>query len=99
MEYISSSPQTDLVADTFPAVPTSDIEAKLHYLLNALECMDKRTAIGLERLDGSGAEEDLKDFVKQDILSRSQELRELPLQEAAEELRSLYRASFPGEGG
>ncbi len=97
MEYKLKS-QTDLVADTFPAVPTSDIEAKLHYLLNALECMDKRTAIELERLDGSGAEEDLKDFVKQDILYRSQELR-LPLQEAAEELRSLYRASFPGEGG
>src|SRR5690349_1750130 len=97
MEYKLKS-QTDLVADTFPAEPASDIEAKLHYLLNALECMDKRTATELERLEGSNAEDDLKDFVKQDILSRAQELR-LPLQEAAEELRSLYRASLPGEGG
>jgi len=96
MEYKLKS-QTDLVADTFPAAPASDIEAKLHYLLNALECMEKRTATELERLESSGAEDELKDFVKQDILSRAQELR-LPLQEAAEELRSLYRASLPGEG-
>jgi hypothetical protein len=56
--------------------------------------MDRRTAQELERLDGSTAEEDLKEFVRQDILARHQE-RRLPLQEAAEELRALYRASVP----
>jgi hypothetical protein len=55
--------------------------------------MDARTARELELLDKSAAEEDLKEFVRQDILSRHQE-RRLPLQAAAEELRVQHRATF-----
>jgi hypothetical protein len=95
MEYKLKS-QTNIVADTFPPVMASDTEARLHYILNVLECIDQRTARELARLDGSGAEEDLKDFVRQDILARAQELK-LPLQEAAEELRAQYRASSSDE--
>ena len=76
-----------------PSVLEPEIEAKLHNLLDALECMDARTARELELLNKSGAEEDLKEFVRQDILSRHQE-RRLPLQEAAEELRVQHRATF-----
>jgi len=66
----------------------------LHTLLNALECMDTRTARELEWLGRSSAEEDLKEFVRQSIISRHQE-RRLPLQKAAEELRVQFQASFP----
>ncbi|MDP8919563.1 MAG: hypothetical protein M3O00_11855 [Pseudomonadota bacterium] len=77
----------------YPSMLAPEIEARLHNLLDALECMDARTARELELLDKSGAEEDLKEFVRQDILSRHQE-RRLPLQEAAEELRVQHRATF-----
>jgi hypothetical protein len=78
---------------TNPSIFAPETEARLHNLLDALECMDARTARELELLDKSGAEEDLKEFVRQDILSRHQE-RRLPLQEAAEELRVQHRATF-----
>jgi hypothetical protein len=78
---------------TYPSMLASETEARLHNLLDALECMDARTARELESLDRSGAEEELKEFVRQDILSRHRE-RRLPLQEAAEELRVQHRAAF-----
>ncbi len=78
---------------TNPSIFAPETEARLHDLLDALECMDARTARELELLNKSGAEEDLKEFVRQDILSRHQE-RRLPLQEAAEELRVQHRATF-----
>jgi hypothetical protein len=93
MEYKLKS-DTDAIGDAYPSILASKSEATLHHLLDALESMDRRTAQELERLDGSTAEEDLKEFVRQDILTRHQE-RRLPLQEAAEELRALYRASVP----
>ena len=94
MEYKSKS-QTTSVADTSPSALNTEIEDKLHYLLNVLECIDRKTALDLDRLDQSRADEDLKEFVKLDILARLRE-RRLPLQEAAEELRTQYRASIPG---
>ena len=89
MEY-KGKLETDVVADTYSSEAAIGIEANLHCLLNALECMDKRTALELERLDGSCAEEELKEFVRQDILSRHQDRRQ-PLQDATEELRAQYR--------
>jgi hypothetical protein len=94
MEYKRKS-QAAAIADTYPSALTSEIEGKLHHLLNVLECMDHRTALDLDRLDQSGADEDLKDFVRRDIIARHKE-RRLPLEEAAEELRTQYRASIPG---
>ena len=91
MEYKLKS-ETDAIADAYPSILVSTSEEKLHYLLDALASMDKRTAQDLERLDRSSAEEDLKEFVRQDILARHQ-VRRMPLQESAEELRALYRAS------
>jgi hypothetical protein len=91
MEYKLKS-ETDAIADAYPSILASTSEATLHYLLDALESMDRRTAQELERLESSGADEDLKEFIRQDILARHQ-ARRLPLQEAAEELRALYRAS------
>jgi hypothetical protein len=93
MEYKRKS-ETETVGDAYPSILASTSEEKLHYLLNALESMDRRTAHDLERLDSSGAEGDLKEFVRQDILARHH-ARRLPLQEAAEELRALYRSSIP----
>ncbi len=95
MEYKLKS-QADAVADTYLSIFTSESEEKLHYLLNVLECLDKRAALELERIDQSRAEEDLKDFIKQDILSRHQAKR-LPFVTAAEELRAQYRASFAND--
>ncbi len=95
MEYKLKA-QTDVVADTYPSIFTSDAEEKLHYLLNVLDCLDKRAALELERIDQSRAEEDLKDFIKQDILSRHQ-VKRLPFVTAAEELRAQYRASFAND--
>jgi len=92
MEYKIKS-ETEAKADTYASILASTSEQTLHYLLDALECMDRRTAQELERLDRSSAEEDLKEFVRQDILARHQ-ARRLPLQEAAEELRALYRVSI-----
>ncbi len=83
--------QSDVI--TNPSIFAPETEARLHNLLDALECMDARTARELELLDKSAAEEDLKEFVRQDILSRHQE-RRLPLQAAAEELRVQHRATF-----
>jgi len=80
-----------------PSVLEPEIEAKLHNLLDALECMDARTARELELLAKSCAEEDLKEFIRQDILSRHNE-RRLPLQEAAEELRAENRTTFSDLG-
>jgi hypothetical protein len=91
MEYKIKS-ETEGMADTYSSILASTSEQKLHYILDALESMDRRTAQELERLDDSGAEEDLKEFIKKDILARHQ-ARRLPLQESAEELRALYRAS------
>ena len=93
MEFKSKS-ETEAVADAYPSVLASTAEEKLHYLLNAVESMDRRTAQELERLDNSGAEEELKAFIRQDILARHQ-VRRLPLQESVEELRAFYRASTP----
>jgi hypothetical protein len=91
MEYKLKS-ETDAIADAYPSVLVSTSEEKLHYLLDALESMDKRTAQDLERLDSSGAEKDLKEFIRQDILARHQ-ARRLPLQESAEELDVLFHSS------
>jgi hypothetical protein len=93
MEYKPKS-ETEAIADAYPSVLASTSEEKLHYLLNALESMDRRVAHDLERLDSSSAEEELKEFVRQDILARHQ-ARRLPLLDSAEELRALYRASAP----
>lgn len=76
-----------------PSVLEPEIEAKLHHVLDALECMDARTARELELLAKSCAEEDLKEVVRQEILSRHNE-RRLPLQEAAEELRVQHRTTL-----
>ena len=92
MEYKLKS-DTDAIGDAYPSILASKSKATLHYLLDALESMDRRTAQELERLNSSGAEEDLKEFVRQDILARHH-ARRLPLQESAEELRALYRASI-----
>ncbi|MXQ10606.1 hypothetical protein [Microvirga makkahensis] len=81
-------------ASTYSPVIAPETKERFHDLLNALECMDARTARELERLDKSGAEEDLKEFVRQSIVSRHQEIR-LPLQEAAEELRAQFQGSLP----
>jgi len=89
MEY-KDKLKTNVVADTYQSEPVPEVEANLHRLLNALESMDKRTALELERLDASRADEELKEFVRQDILSRHQARRK-PLQDAAEELRAQYR--------
>jgi hypothetical protein len=91
MEYKLKS-ETDAIADAYPSILASSSEATLHYLLDALDSMDRRTAQELERLECSGAEEDLKEFIRQDILAHHQ-ARRLPLQESAEELRALYHAS------
>jgi len=91
MEYKTQS-ETKALADAYTPALASTLEQKLHYLLNALECMDRRVAKDLERLDSSSAEEDLKEFIRQDILARHQ-ARRLPLLDSAEELRALYRAS------
>jgi len=93
MEYKVQS-ETRAVANAYTSAPGSTPEQKLHYLLNALESMDRRAAQDLDRLDSSSAEEDLKEFIRQDILARHQE-RRLPLLDSAEELRALYRASVP----
>ncbi|KLK93668.1 hypothetical protein AA309_07375 [Microvirga vignae] len=79
-------------AGTYPSMIRPETETRLHTLLDALECMNARTARELEVLDRSGAEEDLKEFVRQDILSRHQE-RRLPLQNAVEELRAQHRTA------
>lgn len=79
---------------TYPPVIAPETKERLHNLLNALDCMDARTARELETVNKSGAEEDLKEFVRQSIISRHQE-RRLPLQKAAEELRVQFQASFP----
>ncbi len=92
MEYTLKS-QTDEVAYPYPSIHTSEAEEKMHYLLDVLDCFDKRTALELERIDQSRAEEELKDFVKQDILTRHQ-ARRLPFVNAVEELRAQYRTSF-----
>jgi hypothetical protein len=65
-------------APTYTPIIAPEIEERLHTLLNALERMDTRTAQELEWLDKSSAEE----------------VRRLPLQEAAEELRAQHRATF-----
>jgi hypothetical protein len=95
MEYMLKS-ETQIIADTYPAMVGSDAEAKLHYLLNALESMDKRTASELERVNVSGTDEDLKEFVRQDILVHHEALR-LPLVEAVEDLRTQYRATVTAD--
>jgi hypothetical protein len=96
MEY-KGKLETNVVADTYPSEAAPGIEANLHCLLNALESMDRRTALELERLDGSCAEEDLKEFIKQDILSRHQARRQ-SLQDATEALRAQYRAVCLSDG-
>ena len=78
--------QREYETNTNTPIIAPDIEERLHILLNALECMDTRTARELEWLNKSGAEEDLKEVVRQDIQTRHQE-RRLPLQNAVEELR------------
>jgi hypothetical protein len=91
MEHMLQS-ETKFIADTYPAILSSDAEAKLHYLLNALESMDARTASELERVNMSSCDEDLKDFVRQHILT-DHAARRLPLVEAVEDLRAQYRAT------
>ncbi len=81
---------------TYSPVIAPETEERLHILLNALDCMDARAARDLEILNRSGAEEDLKEFVRQGIISRHQE-RRLPLQEAAEELRAQFQAALPDD--
>lgn len=80
-------------AGAIEPMPPSETKARLHYLSDALECMDARVTSELERLTSSGADEDIKEFVRQDILSRH-ELRRLPLQTAVEELRAEYQANL-----
>lgn len=77
-----------------PNVPP-ETQARLHSLLDALESMDRRIALELEWLDKSSAEEDLKNFVRLDILSRHQ-TRRMPLHDAVEELRDRYGTCFSG---
>lgn len=84
----------EVEANTYTPIIAPETEERLHTLLNALECMDTRTAHELAWLDKSGAEEELKEFVRQDITSRHQ-ARRLPLQNAVEELRAQHRAAFP----
>ena len=91
MRYGKRSRATGEVSTYQPMLPP-EIEGRLHNLLDALECMDTRTAKELEQLDRSGAEEDLKNFVREDIVSRH-EVRRLPLQNAVEELRAEYRTA------
>jgi len=75
-----------------PTLPP-EIKARLDCLLDALECMDARVTRELEQLNNSSAEEDLKEFVRQDIVARH-ESRRLPLQNALEELRAEYRSAI-----
>jgi hypothetical protein len=86
--------QAEGEANTYAPIVAPEAEERLHTLLDALECMDTRIARELEWLDKSGAEEDLKEVVRQDILSRHQ-TRRLPLQNAVEELRAQHRAACP----
>ena len=74
-------------------VLTIEIETKLHYILDTLACMDSRTEQEIDRVSQSAADEDLKDFIKHDILSRHAE-RRLPLAAALEELRQTHRPTF-----
>lgn len=91
MEHMLKS-ETQTIADTYPALLSSEAQAKLHYLLNVLENMDQRIALELERVNRSSAEEELKDFVRQDILGHHEASR-LPFVQAVEDLRVQYRAS------
>lgn len=86
-------PRSTGETSTYQPMLPPEIEGRLHNLLDALECMDARTARELEQLDRSGAEEDLKNFVREDIVSRH-EAKRLPLQNAVEELRAEYRAAI-----
>jgi hypothetical protein len=92
MRYVKRPRSTSKASNYQPILPP-ETEGRLHNLLDALECMDARTAKELEQLDRSGAEEDLKNFVREDIVSRY-EARRLPLQNAVEELRAEYRAAI-----
>jgi hypothetical protein len=96
MEYKLKT-ETDIVADTYPLMPvSSEMERKLHYLLDALDCMDARIAQQLELLSQSDAEEDLKEAIRQDIVSHHEERRG-PIAAAVEELRERHRASMVTE--
>lgn len=91
MEYMLKS-ETHTVADTYPSMPApTDIERQLHYLLEALDCMDARIAQQLELLKQSAAEEDLKNAVRHDIVARHKERRS-PIVTAVKELRKRRRA-------
>jgi hypothetical protein len=92
MEHMLKS-ETQTIADTYPALLGSETQAKLHYLLNALENMDQKIALELERVNMSPADEELKDFVRQDILTHHEASR-LPLVQAVEDLRAQYRVSI-----
>ncbi len=73
------------------AFSSPEVESKLHYLLDALASMDARIEAELAWLEKSSAEEDLKDFIRQDILSRHSE-RRMPLANAVEELKQRHHA-------
>jgi hypothetical protein len=92
MEHMLKS-ETQTVADTYLAFLSSETQAKLHYLLNALENMDQRIALELERVNISPADKELKDFVRQDILANHEASR-LPLVQTVEDLRAQYRVSI-----
>ncbi|PVE24873.1 hypothetical protein DC522_08090 [Microvirga sp. KLBC 81] len=92
MEHMLKS-ETRTIADTYPALLSSETQAKLDYLLDALENMDQRIALELERVKMSPADEELKDFVRQDILANHEASR-LPLVQAVEDLRAQYRVSI-----
>jgi hypothetical protein len=96
MEYKLKA-ETDIVADTYPSMPAcSDIERKLQYLLEALDCMDSRITQQLELLKQSTAEDDLKNAVRQDIVSRHRERRG-PIVIAVKELRKQHCALMVSE--
>jgi hypothetical protein len=86
---------TETETDAYSLSVPPETQATLHSLLDALESMDRRTALELEWLDKSSAEDDLKNFVRRDILSRHQ-TRRMPLQDAVEELRAQYGTGFSG---
>jgi len=92
MEHMLQS-ETKFIADIYPGILSSDAEAKLNYLLSALESMDARTASELERINMSSCDEDLKEFVTQQILA-DHAARRLPLDEAVEDLRAQFRATI-----
>jgi hypothetical protein len=52
-----------------------DVKAKVRHLTDAIVCMDHRVEVELTELDQSSAEDDLKDFIRQDTLSRHSERR------------------------